>query len=438
MMMILCLLAPVAARAQSLPVASDGENLWRAAYDEANNRTILYHHRRANAEDARLRRVTSLAGRLIPGTMTASGGGLWLFFDDGAVQRVDARKADNAWGVRFESTLLPPMRGGVMPMATAASQGRAWVIVRVEDVEMLRELDAWVQRVESREAIARSASGDRARRIALGLPPEPASPGNRNTPEASTPDNADSQPQQRDPNQAEEQDPRATSEQENSGEDATEPSASEDDTQKPASRPNLPQHRLLVESGSRWEVRPLPAAWPHLAWVEVVFDKPDAAWPTLVTAAEKVVQVFRHREGAWEIQEVEDDDAKSYRRAIGVESQLVLTRLAQRSGGSADALTLELRIVRSDRVTGFQASLVGHASHPWRVDPWGGGVGLFAAPREDDAIPTEDEPSPAATPLGQQPQPSTATPVTLKSVSLRGETLSEAKTLTPTEVSPWE
>lgn len=436
--MMLCLLAPCAAGAQSLPVASDGENLWRAAYDEDNNRTILYHHRRANAEDDRLRRVTSLAGRLIPGTMTASGGGLWLFFDDGAVQRVDARKADNAWGVRFESTLLPPLRREVIPMATAASQGRAWVIVRVEDAEILRELDASVQRVEARETISRSASSERARRIALGLPPEPASPGNANTSEASTPDNADSQPSQRDRNQAEQQEPRATSEQESSGQDATEPSASEADSQKPASRPDLPQHRLLVESGSRWEVRPLPAAWPHLAWVDVVFDKPDAAQPTLVAAAEKVVRVFRHRDGAWEVQEVEDEDVASYRRAIGVESQLVLARLAQPGGGAGDALTLELRIVRSDRVTDFRASLEGHASHPWRVDPWGGGVGVFASPRESDAVPTQGEPSPATTPFGQQPQPATATPVTLKSVSLRGETLSPAKTLTPTEVSPWE
>ena len=387
----------------ALPAVSDGDHLWRAAYDAENGRTVVYHHPREVADDLRLRRITALRGRVLPRGLAAADGTVWLWFRGGAVQQVRARPATHAVGFHYEGTVRPSLPPGVIPLAVDAEPGRAWAVVRVNTPEALAALrkDDTARSRELDPAEAR----DRARRIAMGLPPaRPTAP-------------------------LEERDDAAV--------DADASPAAE-----PASPVFTPQHRLVVEHGSRWRDVPLPEGWPGLAasWVEVVCVEKDGSRPTLLAGVDGgEPMVFRDADGEWREQRVALTGASTPLQATAVAGQLVVGWLDPGLRGGS-SLRAALRVIRSDGTASLSASLEADATQPWCIGPWDGAVGLFTAPRGDAEGPDRAPPPSDTSPLGGEPEshPPTATPMTFTSVSLQGRTVLASRTVEPAWVSPWE
>ena len=396
--------------AEALPVAADGDQLWRSAFDPDENRTVIYHHPRDAAEDDRLRRVTALAGRLLPDGLAADGGAVWLFFRGGSVQQIRVESAPNAAGLRYDTTVGAPLPSKARAVAVAARGGVAWALLRVERPADLAALDPPGGRASPDRSGEQRDAADRRRRLAMGLPPNPPT-----KPEA---DGAAPEPEA----------PSAPGDRDGNGEGSYDGDG----------ELNFPVHRLVYARGSRWRIVPLPETWPHLATGRIVFERDADERPTLIAVEDRgEAVVYRYRRGAWSEQRLADGGFDKRLQVTSCEGQLVLASV-DATPASADRLSAQLRVVRRDGVVGFLAELEGGADRPWRVQPWGGGIGLFAAPRERSAAAVSEGSSGEPGHPGARPQPASATPVAFASFSLRGERLSPRRELTPTEISPWE
>lgn len=323
--------------AQGLVAAADSAGTWVLSPEPDRPGVFTLLHRAHSDPPTQINKVQTLRGDVLPKCVAASGHTLWIIYPDGEVQAIAAEPSILQDGWIYRTRVESSLPRGISVRATGVSSTGPWVLVRVEEREALRELDAL-------GVSAHTARDDEAalrrRNIAIGLPPRrgiedkvdstPRDEGAAAKPDE-LPEEADAQPQS--------------------------PSPQADETAKPEALA-LPVDRLLQLEHGSWRVHPLPEDWVHGAKAWLVTEDEQADHPTLVARATGQVgrqiaafDVYHHFDQDavhWQHQAYTLDAApdKAGMAFIGVESLLVAAQFMFDGG----LLLADLSVLRGGKV----------------------------------------------------------------------------------------
>ena len=325
--------------AQSLTATADEVGLWVLIPepDRPDAFTVLHHA--TSDPPTLLNNVQTLRGDILPHSIAARDHTLWIIYPHGEVQAIRAESTVLKDGWKYRSRVEPSLPSGVSVRATAMSSTGLWALVRVEDRQVLEELDtSGVHSHGKRD----QDSAKRRRNIAIGLPP---GYGIDDQADAPTPD------EQLDQDEGITPDEKKTAP---ADADAVE---AEPDTITAVDEPSLPVDRLLQLQRGRWRVRPLPDNWAHGTQAWLVSESKSAQHPTLIARAsgggitEPIgIDVYRHiqKEPAhWDAQKysLDSDDDIGCLAFISIEDQLVLAQ----GRFNAGRVSAELSVLRGGK-----------------------------------------------------------------------------------------
>lgn len=350
--------------AQGLVAAADGSGTWVLSPEPDRPGVFTLSHRAHSDPPTQINKVQTLRGDVMPNCVAARGHTLWIIYPDGEVQTIAAEPSILQDGWTYRTRVEPSLPRGVSVRATAVTATGPWVLVRVEERGVLRELESLG--VASRTARDDDASR-RRRNLALGLPP---GYGIEDKPDwHTTPgpwDESRAQPRGETPEAAGE---------------ATKPAALA-----------LPVDRLLQLEHGRWRVHPLPGGWAHGAKAWLVTGGGQSDHPTLVARASGRVDrqnamfdVYQPIDGeplAWRHQPYALDDEPEHAGTafIGVESQLVSARFMFDAG----LLLADLSVLRGGKVMPVgRMELRDVSPNAWALLGIGNAAGLIARPSDE-------------------------------------------------------
>jgi uncharacterized RDD family membrane protein YckC len=285
-------------------------------------------HRGPGGPANQLSKVTDLRGEVEPRGIAARGQTLWMIYTDGTMQSIRAEPTPLKDGWMYQRRVQPslpagvPGVSGVAVRAVAVTDAGPWVLVRVDDAQMLDLIEGAAKPKAS--AIQHDPT-QRRRNLALGLPL------NYQSPNAAQP--TDTEPV------------KSTR------------GVQPQDQARPSATVSFPVDRLLFLEHGRWRVQPLPTDWPHAAQAWLVSDTSRAKHPTLVALTAESdaptvgrIDVYRWQttqDPAWVSEsyavEMSGDDVKF--QIVDVENQLVLAELIQEDTGPSALL----RVLRAGK-----------------------------------------------------------------------------------------
>ncbi len=359
--------------AQALVAAADASGTWLLSPEPDRPGVFTLLHRAHGDPATQINKVQTLRGDVMPQCVAAREHSLWIIYPGGEVQVFSAEPSILQDGWTYRTRVEPSLPPGVSVRATAVTAAGPWALVRVQEGETLRELDA--MGVIPPSAGGDEASNKRKRNLAIGMPPG-----------YGIEDKKESVPPAADPDA-----PRDAS-----GE-AGVPPRGETPQAGQASKPaalELPVDRLLRLERGRWRVHPLPEDWPHGAKTWLVTEDNQAGRPTLVARASGRAE--RHNQTVHVYQQV-NQDAAHWRQLpytfeagpdrvdesfIGVESQLVCARFAI----DAELLRADLSVLRGGNVLPVgRMELRDVSPSDWALLGTGNAATLIARPADEDA-----------------------------------------------------
>ncbi|MEZ6189708.1 MAG: RDD family protein [Phycisphaerales bacterium] len=344
--------------AQGLTAAADDAGLWLLSPEPDRPGVFTLQYRAHSDPPTLINKVQTLRGDVRPNSVAARDHTLWVYYPDGEVQAITAEPSILQDGWTYRTRVEPSLPTDVTVRAAAASASGPWALVRVEDHEALRELEAF-------GAISHTARDNdvskRRRNLAIGLPPGYGIEDRRESTSTEPSDQTGS------PTRAD-----------------TTTDAKDDKAVSLA----LPVDRLLQLEQGHWRVHPLPEDWAHgaRAWL-VAVDGQSA--PTLITRASGRVE--RHG-AAFDVYHHVDEDQTHWQRQtytldagadqagtvfVGVESQLVGAQFTFDGG----QLWAELSVLRGGKVLPVgRMTLRDVASGNWGLLGTGNTASLVARP----------------------------------------------------------
>ncbi|HEX7008705.1 MAG TPA: RDD family protein [Phycisphaeraceae bacterium] len=334
----------------TVEVAGDGRHLW-AVQSLADRQEVQVLHRGQSDEPYTLHQARRLRGRVVRGGVAAADDTLWLVFDDGAVQSIQANRSalDGRWFYR--DARMAPLPAGVSLRALAADGEGLWALLRVESPQALE----WVDQEAALKARGSGARAirDPALRLALGLPPLPES-------EEST-----TQP--------------AESDSKDSGAGSAEAASQSEEAVKEAGVSPILADRLVCLRNGRWERVSLPEGWSQGAAAALVgFNRGRGPITLLALPEPGTLEVYRRRGEGWRRQ-IYRLDRKGAWKATELNGQLILAQLEPAAEKGASAVRL-LALRRGQmRPVGRAVLEVPGGVRDWSVAPMELTVGIAAS-----------------------------------------------------------
>ncbi len=353
------------ARAQGhgLVAASDGTRLWvLMPQPDRPGVFVLLHYGPGDPPD-QLSKVQTLRGEVRPQGVAAREGVLWILYSDGSAQTFLAEPSpmDNSW--RYIKRVAPSLPSGVRLRAMAVTDTGPWVLVRVEDRQVLEMIDA-----QPKPSSGTGGSTSRLRDLAVGLPLGYTTPGAQDV-------DGDRETQQQD----KPPDPQAG---------------------PPVS---LPVDRLLHLEQGRWRAVPLHEDWPDGARAWLVAPRQAGSAPILAghrpgasPTSAGGLDVFRYQgddSPGWTVQsyELPAEDNPDQLAFIDMEGQLVLVGL----GVSGHNLSARLWALRGGETLPVgEMQLDGVSPTAWSIFGFSANAALIA--QYMDQADTKPDAKPAA------------------------------------------
>lgn len=271
---IALMLAVLPLSARDLHAAGDGEHLWLVVEapgaggdgEDADTPRRLVYHASTDREAGQANELDPVDGAMMPRGIAAGDGRLLLIGEDRQVQTLRPVWSKLLLGYVYETRSLPSLPKGCALMSLAIGSHGPWALVRVEDAELLADLD----QIEAEKATAMPEGRQRYNR-ALGLPPGY--------------DWGKGKHDKKNRDKKKQDEPRASGPaEEASADDAGVPDdsvteAGPESASAPASE--LPAYRLIHLFGGKWVSAPLPSAFPAPRHA-VLLMRGDANGPTIV------------------------------------------------------------------------------------------------------------------------------------------------------------
>lgn len=404
---LLLAIAPVA-QAELIPIAGDSDNLW--VVDTADSSRAVVLHRRATDPPSTFRPVVESAGRVRPFNIAAVNDHAWVAYEGVSLLQSLAfiGKPEPGFAPYREPEVTPPLPPVAAVLSLAASPECLWALVRVEDPEVLEQIDAGISRSAATTTFAppppNAFPWDPFVPILVPLPtsmpatlPATAPAATRPTttqPAASQPaatraaDVPEIDPVDPEPTETAAGEPISAPERATAASRpaagavqslATAPAATRPAASRPATHAAIaPTFRLLCLGRGGWVNVPLPEPWPsdmRQAWALQL--RPDDAAPTLVCVrqgdASADVRVYQRRDGAWASRSFELP-ARGELVPVTVDSQLVLAA----SEPTPEGLTVRLWAVDAGQLRPVGSLPLPTGATSWGAGPLGHGVSLVA------------------------------------------------------------